>query len=105
MPRRLRSPSAADAHAVLDVIQARDVADVGAPDFTLEDLEADWSRPGMALEHDARVAVARARGIRGYAILLGDDACVCVHPDAEGEGIGGALALYESAGMRTVWEA
>ena len=105
MPRRLRSPSAADAHAVLDVIQARDVADVGAPDFTLEDLEADWSRPGLALEHDARVAVGRAGGIRGYAILLGDDACVCVHPDAEGEGIGGALALYESAGMRTVWEA
>jgi mycothiol synthase len=94
MPRRIRPPSGTDAVAVLDVIHARDIADVGAPDFTLEDLEADWSRPGLALEHDARVAVGASGGIRGYAILLGDDAFVIVHPEAEGEGNGTVLRRW-----------
>ena len=58
MPHRTRPPSAADASAVLDVIQARDVADVGVPDFTLEDLAADRSRPGLALEDDDGLAGA-----------------------------------------------
>jgi ribosomal protein S18 acetylase RimI-like enzyme len=94
MPDGIRPPSAADASAVLDVIQARDVADVGEPDFTLEDLKVDWSRPGLALEHDARVAVGAGGGIRGYAILLGADAFVTVHPGAEGEGNGTALRRW-----------
>jgi mycothiol synthase len=85
MPRRVRPPSDDDAHAVLDVILARDVADLGTPDFTIEDLRADWSGPGVELQHDARVAVGAGR-VRGYAILLGDDAMVAVHPEAEGNG-------------------
>jgi mycothiol synthase len=97
MPRRIRPPTGDDAQAVLDLIHARDVADVGAPDFTLEDLEADWSRPGLALEHDARVAVGPAGGIRGYAILLGDDALISVHPEAEGEGNGAVLRRWAEA--------
>jgi mycothiol synthase len=94
MPHRIRPPLAADAPAVLDVIQARDVADVGEPDFTLEDLKADWSRPGLALEHDARVAVGAGGAISGYAILLGDDALVSVHPRAEGQGNGTVLRRW-----------
>jgi mycothiol synthase len=86
-----------DAESVLDVICARDVADLGAPDFTLEDLRADWSRPGLALEHDARVAVGPGGAIRGYAILLGDDAVVIVHPEAEGEGDGTVLRRWAEA--------
>jgi mycothiol synthase len=97
MPRRIRPPLDADAPSVLDVIHARDVADVGAPDFMLEDLESDWSRPGVALEHDARVAEGARGGIRGYAILLGDDAVVCVHPEAEGEGNGTVLRRWAEA--------
>ena len=97
MPRRIRPPSPTDASAVLDLILARDVADVGAPDFTLADLEADWSRPGLALEHDARVAVGPSGGISGYAILLGDDALISVHPKAEGEGNGAVLRRWAEA--------
>jgi mycothiol synthase len=96
MPSRIRPPADEDAHAVLDLILARDVADLGAPDFTLEDLQADWSAPGVDLEHDARVAVGAGR-IRGYAILLGDDAVVIVHPDAEGEGNGTVLRRWAEA--------
>jgi mycothiol synthase len=96
MPARLRPPVPADAEAVLAVILARDVADLGMPDFTMEDLRADWASPGLALEHDARVS-ARDGDIRGYAILLGDDAIVIVHPDAEGEGDGTVLRRWAEA--------
>jgi ribosomal protein S18 acetylase RimI-like enzyme len=96
MPARLRPPSPADAEAVVSVILARDVADLGAPDFTLEDLRADWSTPGLALEHDARVS-GHAGEVRGYAILLGDDAVVIVHPEAEGRGDGTVLRRWAEA--------
>jgi ribosomal protein S18 acetylase RimI-like enzyme len=96
MPARLRPPAAADAEAVLALIIARDIADLGVPDFTLEDLEADWASPGLSLMDDARVS-APGGAIRGYAILLGDDAVVLVHPDAEGEGDGTVLRRWAEA--------
>jgi mycothiol synthase len=96
MPPRVRPPSQADAASVLNVIVARDVADLGVPDFTLDDLKADWATPGLALEHDVRVADSGGE-IRGYAILLGDDAVVVVHPAAEGEGTGTVLRRWAEA--------
>jgi mycothiol synthase len=93
MPARLRPPVQADAEAVLQVIVARDVADLGVPDFTLEDLQADWASPGLSLEHDARVA-ARDGAVQGYAVLLGDDAVIVVHPAAEAEGHGSVLRRW-----------
>jgi ribosomal protein S18 acetylase RimI-like enzyme len=96
MPARLRPPRDADADAVLALIVARDIADLGMPDFTLEDLRADWATPGLDLEHDARVSAPNG-AIRGYAILLGDDAVVIVHPDAEGEGDGTVLRRWAEA--------
>jgi mycothiol synthase len=96
MPARLRPPADADAEAVLAVIVARDVADLGVPDFTLEDLRADWASPGVRLEHDVRVA-GRDGSVRGYAVLLGDDAVVIVHPEAEGEGTGTVLRRWAEA--------
>ena len=96
MPRRIRPPVDDDAPAVLDVILARDVADLGTPDFTLDDLRSDWSGPAVDLEHDARVAVGNGR-LHGYAILLGDDAVVVVHPEAEGKGNGTVLRRWAEA--------
>jgi mycothiol synthase len=96
MPPRVRPPLEDDAESVLQVIVARDVADLGVPDFTLDDLRTDWATPGLDLEHDVRVADAGG-SIRGYAILLGDDAVVCVHPDAEGEGTGTVLRAWAEA--------
>jgi ribosomal protein S18 acetylase RimI-like enzyme len=97
MPARLRPPTTADAEAVLEIVLARDVADVGAPDFTLEDVLADWARPGLELEHDARVATGASGALAGYAILLDDDAAVAVHPGAEGEGLGTVLRGWAEA--------
>jgi mycothiol synthase len=87
----LRHPVPDDADAVLAVIVARDVADLGRPDYTLEDLHADWTMPGVDPARDAWVVQEEERLV-GYAFL--DDrgaALVSVAPDAEGRGIGSAL--------------
>jgi ribosomal protein S18 acetylase RimI-like enzyme len=76
---------------VLRVLLARDVADIGQPDFTIEDLYADWATPGLELEHDARVVEQADGEIVASSLLLGDDALIYVHPDACGRGIGTAL--------------
>ena len=75
---------------MLRVLLARDVADFGYPDFTLEDLHADWATPGLDLERDARV-VEHGGEIVASSLLLGDDALIYVHPDACGRGLGTVL--------------
>jgi ribosomal protein S18 acetylase RimI-like enzyme len=75
---------------VLRVLLARDVADFGYPDFTIEDLHADWATPGLDLARDARV-VEHAGEIVASSLLLGDDALIYVHPDACGRGLGTVL--------------
>ena len=75
------------------MLLARDVADVGYPDFTIEDLHADWATPGLDLERDARVVEAGGE-IVASSLLLGDDALIYVHPDACGRGLGTALREY-----------
>src|SRR5262249_20277885 len=94
----LRHPTPDDADAVLAVIVARDVADLGRPDYTLEDLHADWTLPGVDPAADAWV-VQEGERLVGYAFL--DDrgaALISVAPDAEGRGIG--TALREAAEQR-----
>jgi len=76
---------------VLRVLLARDVADIGYPDFTLEDLQADWATPGLDLARDGWVVEQGDGEIVASALLLSDDALVHVHPDACGRGIGCAL--------------
>jgi mycothiol synthase len=95
MPARLRPATDADADAVLDLILARDVADLGVPDFTMEDLRAEWA--GVELEHDIRVANGPNGRLDGYAIVLGDDAVVLVHPEGEGKGLGTVLRRWAEA--------
>jgi mycothiol synthase len=96
----LRHPGPEDADAVLAVIVARDVADLGRPDYTLEDLHADWTMPGVDAGRDAWV-VQEGERLVGYAFL--DDrgaALISVAPDAEGRGIG--TALREAAESRAL---
>lgn len=92
---RLRSPRLADADAVLTLRVARDIADVGAPDITLEDVHEEWSRSDFDVAADARV-VERADGrIVGYAAMSGEvTMLVVVAPDHEGRGIGSLLRCW-----------
>jgi len=95
----VRRPVAADAEGVLRVLIARDVADFGYPDFTLDDLHADWATPGLDLERDAWVVDGPDGEIAASGLLLGDDALIYVHPDACGRGLGCVLAdLAETRG-------
>ena len=88
---QLRAPTPADAAAVLDLIVARDIADLGRPDYTLEDVEADWAAPGLDLSRDAFLVEDDGAAL-GYALL--DDrgaALVTVPPAGEGRGVGTLL--------------
>src|SRR5215211_3534706 len=76
----VRAPDPGDAPAVLELIVARDVADLGRPDFTLEDLLADWAAPGIDPARDAWL-VEDCGGPLGYALL--DDRLQLL-PDAHG---------------------
>ena len=95
MPARMRPPTDVDAGAVLELILARDVADLGVPDFSMGDLRAEWA--GVELEHDARVAAGPNGRLDGYAIVLGDDAVVLVHPEAERQGTGTVMRRWAEA--------
>ena len=81
------------------MLLARDVADVGYPDFTIEDLHADWDTPGLDLDRDARVVEAGGE-IVASSLLLGDDALIYVHPDACGRGLGTVLREYTEGRAR-----
>jgi mycothiol synthase len=97
---RVRAPEPSDAEAVLDLIVARDIADLGRPDYTLEDVRADWASPGIELPRDAWL-VEDGDGPLGYALL--DDrgaALVTVPPASEGRGVG--TALREAAEARAI---
>jgi mycothiol synthase len=96
----LRAPQPGDAPAVLDLILERDVADLGRPDYTLADVQADWAAPGIELSRDAWIAEDDGE-LLGYALL--DDrgaAQVTVPPRSEGRGVG--TALREAAERRAL---
>ena len=88
---RLRAPTHADAEAVLAVLVARDVADIGRPDVSVEDVTGDWDIPGIDPRLDCFVAEDDDGAVVGYAVLDERGASISVHPDAEGRGVGTAL--------------
>ena len=97
---RLRAPEPDDADAVLELIIARDIADLGRPDYTLEDVRSDWAAPGLDVAHDAWLAEDNGTPL-GYALL--DDrgaALITVPPASEGSGVG--TALREAAEARAL---
>jgi mycothiol synthase len=88
---RLRAPVQDDAPAVLAVMVARDMADLGAPDYTLEDLRDEWGLSDFNLATDAVVIEADDKRIVGYAIVRSPGALAVVAPQDEGQGIGALL--------------
>jgi mycothiol synthase len=97
---RLRPPEPDDAHAVLELIIARDIADLGRPDYTLEDVRSDWGAPDIEVARDAWLAEDNGTPL-GYALL--DDrgaALITVPPASEGRGVG--TALREAAEARAL---
>ncbi len=79
---------------LLRVLQARDVADLGEPDFTLEDLLDQWRASEFDLASDAVLAVDEDEAVIGYATLWTQGALAVVDPAREGEGVGSALLSW-----------
>jgi mycothiol synthase len=86
----MRAPVPEDADAVFSVLAARDIADVGEPDYTLEDLHSEWRSGEFSLEQDTRVVELNA-DLVAYAVLRPTGTLAAVAPDFEGRGIGSHL--------------
>jgi mycothiol synthase len=81
-----RTADASDAEGILAVGIARDIADLGAPDWTLDDVRDELVAAERAwVVEDARGTIVAA------ALLEAGNARVIVHPDACGLGIGTRL--------------
>lgn len=91
----VRAPRPEDAESAFAVIAARDLADLGFVDYTLEDVLFDWSRPDV----DAWVAELDGR-VAGTAVVGGLGAMVCVDPARCGRGVGSAIREVVEARMR-----
>ena len=87
----LRAPAEADAPAVLAVVVARDVADLGVPDCTLEDILEEWRAESFDAAADARLCETDTGEVVGYAVARRPGSVVAVSPDREGLGAGTAL--------------
>jgi mycothiol synthase len=86
-----RPATAADADAVLELITACDIADVGQPDFTLDDLRDEWANPEVDLAADSLLVEAADGGVAAYTLCTSHAQDVYVHPAHLGEGVGSAL--------------
>ncbi|MBK5288386.1 MAG: GNAT family N-acetyltransferase [Acidimicrobiia bacterium] len=93
----VRSPTARDALAIVDVVQAHDIADFGEPDFTEQDLLDDWGRPRFELARDAWVLSGPTGRTIGYAYVWEAqldqefEADAFVMPEYSGRGLGTQL--------------
>lgn len=87
---RLRPVTPGDAPRAAEIVVAVDVAEVGEPDYSLEDLHDEWREPDFDLAQDAIVAESGGEVI-GYAHFRSGDLLAVVDPARQGEGAGSAL--------------
>lgn len=91
---RFRAPVLHDAVAVLEVLVARDIADLGVPDHTLDELRDEWRESGFDLATDGLVAETQNGVIVGYAAVITPGIQAVVAPEHEGQGIGTHLLKW-----------
>lgn len=70
----LRPFTLADAPAVVEIMRASSLANLGYADVTLEEMLSDWTAPGMDLEATARVLVDEQAQIIGYCDIWDPEA-------------------------------
>lgn len=88
---RLRPPRFEDLTAAFEVIEARQIADLGLIDLSLEDLRDEWQRSEFDLAADARVIEDEDSSVVGCGMVGAPEALAAVKPSAEGNGAGTRL--------------
>jgi mycothiol synthase len=85
-PSHIRPATRGDLPEVVDLLNACDIAEVGEPDTSADDVQSDWSIRGFTLARDAWVSVRADDDLVGYA-YVGDqfrtgelEADLWVHP-------------------------
>ncbi|WP_127543431.1 GNAT family N-acetyltransferase [Actinoplanes sp. OR16] len=84
---QLRRPTLADAPAILALVHASDIAAVGEPDFTLDEVHEELTGPHTDMSRDCWLAIDPAGAIAGWAYPRNptgkarDFAEVYVHPE------------------------
>ena len=78
--------------AVLAVLSARELADLGVRVYTLDDLRDEWR--ASDLERDALVAESDGGRLVAYATVQRPGTLAVVAPDHEGRGIGSRLLQW-----------
>jgi mycothiol synthase len=99
---RFRAPVPEDAPAVLAVLTARELADLGVQVYTLEDLRDEWRASEVDLARDARVVESGDGRIVAYATVQRPGSLAAVTPDHEGLGIGSRLLEWTEGRERAL---
>lgn len=91
---RLRPVTLDDAEAVVDVLNAYAMVEIGTPEHSIDDLRTTWQEPNFNLENSTRAAVTPDNKIIGYVevndhspIMVRIMVMVRIHPDYFGQGI------------------
>jgi len=95
----VRAPIPSEAEAVLAVLMARDIKDLGAPYYKLVDLRNEWDGHGFVLADDARVIEVDGR-IAAYGAVRRQGAYAVVHPEFEGGGLDTELLSWSESRER-----
>jgi ribosomal protein S18 acetylase RimI-like enzyme len=88
---RTRPATRADAETVAELIIADDIAAMGEPDYSLEDLLAEWDEHGFDLAADSLIVEDDDGTIIGCAHFRPGDLVAVVDARREGEGAGTAI--------------
>jgi mycothiol synthase len=98
-PYRARPARRDDLDALVELLEARDLADVGFVDQARDEILVDWASPFVELERDVVVVEAPDASAAAYGLVLVQDPSVQllafgrVHPAHAGRGLGAALLL------------
>lgn len=95
----LRNAAFDDAAAVIEVVNAAEVVDVGEEVLELSDIEADWASATLSLDQDV-LLVEDGDRLAAWAQVEHERADANVHPDYRSRGIG--LALIEWTEQRAL---
>ncbi len=102
----IRPATLDDVEAVVELMNAYSIEQIGKPQFGADEIRADWQRPGFDLETDTQVALEPGGKPVGYLVVWDSAPHVRffvdggLHPNYTGQGIGTALCRWAEERVR-----